>query len=100
MRSKDYKLKVLHTLPKPSANAQLKYKLVTQKGNTYDGVVTVKPLSVGDSMFASISFPWKTINAADTLTLAQTLFSIGMRETVCRAITRFTPIKSTLNPSK
>jgi hypothetical protein len=74
MSSKDYNLNVLHTLPKPSANAQLKYKLITQKGNTYDGEVTVKPLSVGDSTFASIYFPWKAINAADTLTLAQTLF--------------------------
>jgi len=72
MSSKDYSFKVAHTLPRPSANSQLKYQLVTQKGNSYTGAVSINPSS--DSSAASILIPWKTDAVSDTLVVAQTLY--------------------------
>ncbi|MGB0368549.1 MAG: hypothetical protein ACPGD8_04040 [Flavobacteriales bacterium] len=71
MSSKDYNLTVKQTLPKPSENAEIKYKLVTQKGNSYSGAITLKPRDSGD---LDISIPWKSAGLADTLVLAKTLF--------------------------
>jgi hypothetical protein len=72
MSSKDYRFEVKHTLPRPSANSQIKYQLVTQKGNSYSGVVSIHASS--DSSAASILIPWKTDAISDTLVVAQTLY--------------------------
>lgn len=72
MSSKDYSFKVKHTLPRPSANSQLKYQLVTQKGNSYTGAVSINPSS--DSSAASILIPWKTDGVSDTLVVSQSLY--------------------------
>ncbi|MBL4587577.1 MAG: hypothetical protein JKX84_11070 [Flavobacteriales bacterium] len=72
MSSKDYRFKVKHTLPRPSATAVLKYAIIFQKRNTYDGGTVIFPLS--DSSVAEISIPWKTDQVADTAVLAKTLF--------------------------
>ena len=74
MSSKDYRFKIQHTLPKPSANAELRYKLIDQKGNTYYGKLGIELLEQGDTAFASITIPWKTDALSDTLTVAQTLY--------------------------
>ncbi len=74
MSSKDYQFKVKHTLPRPSANAILKYKLVSRKGNTYGEAITILPKVYTDSALAEISIPWKSNNVPDTVILGQTLF--------------------------
>jgi len=74
MSSKDYQLKVLHTLPRPSEGAVLKYKLIRQKGNTFEETIVVSTILNGDSSMAEISVPWKTSQVADTAVFAQTLF--------------------------
>jgi len=72
MSSKDYHLKVKHTLSRPSKDAVLRYSLITQKGNTYDGGTVILP--IGDSSIAEVSILWKTESVADTAVLAKTLF--------------------------
>ena len=74
MSSKDYTLTVKHTLPRPSANAELKYKLVSQKGNSYSGEITATPKVTTNAGSVFITIPWKTASLADTLTLGQSLF--------------------------
>lgn len=71
MSSKDYSLTVKQTLPRPSEKSTLKYKLFSQKGNSYTGTITVE---ASDSGTANIFIPWKSAGFADTLTLGQTLF--------------------------
>ncbi len=74
MSSKDYQFKVKHTLPRPTANSVLRYKLITRKGNTYEEAITVAPNVYPDSAMVEISIPWKSKNVADTVVLGQTLF--------------------------
>ena len=71
MSSKDYSFRVKQTLPRPSKNAELKYQLKTQKGNSYTGKVSVTSSNSG---FADVSIPWKSIGLEDTLVLAKTVF--------------------------
>ncbi|MCB9186791.1 MAG: hypothetical protein H6601_08600 [Flavobacteriales bacterium] len=74
MSSKDYNFKVLHTLPKPSPTAELKYVLIDQKGNSHTATIDVDCFSATDSSGASIHIPWKTAGIADTSTLCKTLY--------------------------
>lgn len=71
MSSKDYSFNVKQTLPRPSENSNLKYKLLTQKGNSYTGTIRVE---TSDSGTANVFIPWKSAGFADTLTLGQTLY--------------------------
>jgi hypothetical protein len=71
MSSKDYAFRVKQTLPRPSDNAELKYQLISQKGNSYTGSVGI---SCSNQSFADITIPWKTPGLADTLVLAKTLY--------------------------
>ncbi|MFT5020207.1 MAG: hypothetical protein ACI9CU_001602, partial [Polaribacter sp.] len=57
MSSKDYAFRVKQTLPRPSDNAELKYQLISQKGNSYTGSVGI---SCSNQSFADITIPWKT----------------------------------------
>ncbi len=74
MSSKDYSLKVKHTLPRPSPNATLRYQIISRKGNTHHGEVSVDLSSESDSGEASIFIPWKKDGLSDTLVFAQTLY--------------------------
>lgn len=70
MGSKNYSFKVQSILPKPSPNAQLKYKVIQRKGNTYpsDVKVTVE----GDE--ATVLAAWGYNGIADTAVLGQTVY--------------------------
>lgn len=74
MSSKDYSLVVKHTLPRPSAQSELKYVLKTQKGHSYSGNCEVLPEISNDSGSAIINIPWKTLDEPDTSVFAQTLY--------------------------
>ncbi|MFC2176068.1 hypothetical protein ACFLR1_03770 [Bacteroidota bacterium] len=74
MSSKDYRFRVLHTLPRPSSKAILKYKLIRQKGNSFEETVGVTPVLKEDSNMVEIVIPWKTKQVAGTAVFAQTLF--------------------------
>ncbi|MDC0303808.1 hypothetical protein OAL15_02230 [Flavobacteriales bacterium] len=71
MSSKDYRLSVKQTLPKPSESSTLKYKLITQKGNSYTDTIIVE---TSDSGKANIFIPWKSAGLSDNLSLGQTLY--------------------------
>lgn len=73
MSSKDYQVKVKHTLPRPSSNSSLKYKLIDQKGNTYYGNISVS-LNEDSAHYVNVSLPWKSAELSDTALLAKTLY--------------------------
>ncbi len=74
MSSKDYKFNVLHTLARPSETAQLKFKLVDRKGNSFKGKTEIDVFNSSDSAGASITIPWSTLDLPDTLVYGKTLF--------------------------
>ncbi len=74
MSSKDYTFNLLHTLPKPSENAELKYKLVDQKGNTFLEQLDFEVFQSADSNGVNVQIPWKSNNVSDTSMLGKTLF--------------------------
>lgn len=74
MSSKDYNFSVLQTLPRPSKNAQLKYRWLNQKGNTYHKEIQVAPFASNDSAGVSVKIPWKSVNVSDTAVFGKTLF--------------------------
>ena len=74
MNSKDYKFNVLHTLPRPSEKAQLKFKLVDQKGNSFHGKTDLTVFNTPDSAGASVTIPWSTLELPDTLVYGKTLY--------------------------
>lgn len=74
MSSKDYTFRVAHTLPRPSANAQLKFSLVDQKGNSYHGETLITTYSNPEFAGASVNIPWKSEQLADTLIYGKTLY--------------------------
>ena len=71
MGVKNYSFTVSNSLPRPSANAELKYQIITQKGNTYNGDVICT--LANDSSY-TITIPWKDNNIADTAVLAKTVY--------------------------
>lgn len=71
MATKNYSFTVSNSLPRPSANAALKYQIITKKGNTYTGDVVCT--LANDSSY-TISIPWKDNNIADTAVLATTVY--------------------------
>lgn len=73
MSSKDYKFNVLHTLPRPSITAQLKYKLFDQQGDSFTGKTGITVFSTADSAGASVTIPWSTLELPDTLVYGKTL---------------------------
>ncbi|MFM1875966.1 MAG: hypothetical protein RL266_1703 [Bacteroidota bacterium] len=74
MGSKDYFFRVRQTLPRPSKNAQLKYLVADQKGNTYTEPIRISVFNTLDSAGAEVYVPWKTIGIGDSITLGKTLF--------------------------
>jgi len=74
MSSKDYKFNILHTLPRPSETAQLKFKLINQKGNSFHGKTDITVFNTPDSAGASVTIPWSTLELPDTLVYGKTLF--------------------------
>lgn len=74
MSSKDYVFNVQHTLPRPSQNAELKYRLIDRKGNSYESAIEVVCFSTTDSSGASVTIPWKTADIPDTAVLGKTLY--------------------------
>jgi len=73
MSAKDYVFKVKHILPKPSANAVLKYKVENRKGNSFFGNIKYQTES-GESPGIVINVPWHSENVNDTAILAQTVY--------------------------
>jgi hypothetical protein len=74
MSSKDYVFTVRQTLPRPSENSRLRFRLVDRKGNTYWGNTDVLPFSSADSAGASIRIAWASSNLPDTLVYGKTLY--------------------------
>jgi hypothetical protein len=74
MSSKDYNFNVAHTLPKPSASSKLRFKLINQKGNSYNGTTTISTFNSGDSAGVSIEIPWFSNRINDTLVYGKTLY--------------------------
>lgn len=72
MSGKDYEFTVKTNIPRPSANAALRYKLVRQKGDTFSPEVEITLNE--DSGTARVLVPWKTRNANDLEILARTLY--------------------------
>ncbi|HLP20157.1 MAG TPA: hypothetical protein VK174_07650 [Chitinophagales bacterium] len=72
MSSKDYEFTVKIDLPRPSPNAQLKYKLDRRKGDSFSQYELIEPNS--DSATARVLIPWKTKNANDLEIYARTLY--------------------------
>lgn len=74
MSSKDYTFRVLHTLPRPSINAALKWVILDRKGNSYSGALDIKTHDNPDSAQVTVKIPWKTSNVPDTSVLGKSLF--------------------------
>ena len=72
MGSKDYSFDANPIIPQPSANAQLKFKVVSHKGDSYTGNMTTGASTKNNKPAAQISIPWKGL--PDTLTFARTVY--------------------------
>ncbi len=72
MSSKDYEFTVTNDLPRPSANARLRYKLQRHKGDSFSQYEIVELNQ--DSGTAHIVIPWKTKNANDLEIYARTIY--------------------------
>jgi hypothetical protein len=73
MSSKDYNFNLLHTLPRPTRESELKYLIVDRKGNTFHSSISVEFVSP-ESSTVTVNIPWKTASLADNLILAKTLY--------------------------
>lgn len=71
MSSKDYDLTVKIDLPRPSANAVLRYTLIKRNGDSFSQVETIE--MDNDSGTAHILIPWKTKDANDLEIYARTI---------------------------
>lgn len=71
MSNKDYEFTTKIELPRPSANAKLRYKIIKHKPDTFvpDEVVEVNE----DSATVHVLIPWKTKNANDLEIYARTI---------------------------
>jgi len=72
MSSKDYEFTVHLDLPRPSPNAQLRYKLERRKSDSFSQYELIE--TNDDSATAHILIPWKTKNANDLEIYARTLY--------------------------
>ena len=68
MSGKDYFFKVEHILPSPSANSELKFMAIKQKGDNYPRTIDIQT----HPGFVTLSIPWKTI--PDTVVFARTVY--------------------------
>jgi hypothetical protein len=85
MSSKDYEFTVSTDLPRPSANAKLRYTLTRHSGDNFSQYELVE--TNDDSATAKILIPWKTKNANDLEIYARTIYLYwdegrGVRETL------------------
>lgn len=72
MSSKDYEFTVKVDIPRPSANAQLRYTVTRRKGDTFSQGVIVTLNE--DSGTAHILIPWRSRNANDLEVFARTVY--------------------------
>lgn len=72
MSSKDYVFTVKHTLPKPSENAILMYKVRERKGNSFNAKADYKVRSGNGEI--TISIPWKSAAVSDDAIFAKTVY--------------------------
>lgn len=72
MSSKDYLFTVKHTLPKPSANAVLKYSVKERKINSFNAAVEYTTNSKEGSI--TLKIPWKSAAISDLAIFAKTLY--------------------------
>ncbi len=72
MSSKDYVFTVKNTLPKPSANAELKYVVKEQKGNSFPAKVEYAVSSEDGTI--TVKIPWKSGAVSDEAVFAKTVF--------------------------
>jgi len=72
MSSKDYDFTVKLEIPRPSANAHLRYQLTTHKGDNFSAYELIELNE--DSGTVHITVPWKTKNANDLEIYARSVF--------------------------
>jgi len=72
MSSKDYSFTVSHSLPKPSANAKLKYKILKQKGHSFGEEETITANNSEGTI--SVLIPWKEKQISDLAIFAKTIY--------------------------
>ncbi len=72
MSNKDYEFTVKVNLPRPSATAQLRYKLERRRGDNFSQNELIE--TNNDSATAHIVIPWKTKNANDLEIYARTIY--------------------------
>jgi len=77
MSDKDYKFRIAHIISRPSSNAELKYIVKTQKGDSYNGNLNIIAYPNGEKTladpFLEISIPWKSIS--DTAVFARSVYA-------------------------
>lgn len=72
MSDKDYAVKVRPALPRPSAEAKLRYSILKRPGDTHTARLSLEFGADDKGDFLQIAFPWK--NLPDSLILARTVY--------------------------